>query len=276
LAARNADGGWGYAQGKSSRIEPTAWALLALARSDRTLVDIGRLLKWPREGRWLTDVPGAPANFAFNALAALTLFTHPDGKAPAEDLARALLDVRGRRFDQAPSLRQDNSLQAWPWVDGTFSWVEPTSWCLLLVKKCRARLGPAAAERIHVGEAMLRDRACSVGGWNYGSSNVYGQELFPYVPTTALGLLAMQDHRTDPVVTRARSRLQESAASEPTTTALALTVIAMRVHGLPVKAASALLAAGLARPRPTHTTLGLAMSMYALAESPRGETVFTI
>ena len=34
-------------------------------------------------------------------------------------------------------MRQDGSLQAWSWVDGTFSWVEPTAWCLLLLKKWR-------------------------------------------------------------------------------------------------------------------------------------------
>lgn len=276
LAARNADEGWGYVAGKTSRVEPTAWAIAALARADAVPVDVARLLRWRKDGPWLTDVPGAPVNYAFNALAALTLLASPDGARVAEDVARALLDVRGRRFDQSAALRQDNSLQAWPWVDGTFSWVEPTSWCLLLVKKCRARLGPTAAERIRVGDAMLRDRSCSAGGWNYGSSNVYGQELFPYVPTTALGLLALQDQGSDPVVTRARRWLQESAASESTPTALALTLIAMRAHGLPAGATATVLAARLGKASGTDTTLGLAMSLYALAESTRGETIFKI
>ncbi len=78
------------------------------------------------------------------------------------------------------------------------------------MKKCGiASLRRVAAERIEIGERMLRDRACGAGGWNYGGSNVYGQELFPYVPTTALGLLAMQDHPGDPIVARALAWLSE-------------------------------------------------------------------
>lgn len=276
LAARNPDGGWSYAAGKTSRIEPTAWALLALARVDGREVEVDRLVRWPKDGPWLTDLAGTPINYAFNALAALTLRTQASGTAVADELARRLVEVRGRRLDQAPAVRQDNSLQAWPWVDNTFSWVEPTSWCLLLMKKCRSSLGDAATDRIRVGEAMLRDRACAGGGWNYGSSNVYGQELFPYMPTTALGLLAMQDQLSDPVVTRAMASLRQNAASEPAPLALALTVIALRACREPVQTPAALLADRLGAIRTTDGTLGLAMGLYALADSQHGETVFAI
>lgn len=276
LAARNADGGWGYAAGKASRIEPTAWALLALARADGRDVEVDRLAIWPKDGPWLTDLAGTPINYAFNALAALILRTQARGTGIADELARRLVEVRGRRFDPAPALRQDNSLQAWPWVDNTFSWVEPTSWCLLLMKKSRSSLGAAAADRIRVGEAMLRDRACASGGWNYGSSNVYGQELFPYTPTTALGLLAMQDQLSDPVVTRALASLRQNAATEPAPMALALAVIALRACQQPVMATSAMLADRLGTVRTTDGTLGQAMGLYALADSKHGETVFAI
>jgi hypothetical protein len=274
--ARNPDGGWGYASGNTSRIEPTAWALLALARAEGRTVEIERLAGWPKDGPWLTDLAGAPINYAFNALAALTFLTATGSAVLAEDLARQLLVVRGRRFDQAPALRQDNSLQAWPWVDNTFSWVEPTSWCLLLTKKMRARLGPAAGDRIRVGEAMLRDRACATGGWNYGSSFVYGQELLPYPATTALGVLAMQDQLGDPVVKRALDLLQQGAASEPSSTGLALTVIALRACRMPVTAPAALLADRVRRSPVTASTLDLAMDLYSLVDSPDGETVFAI
>ena len=41
--ARNLDGGWGYYAGKSSRLEPTCWALLALGGE----ADVEVLQKWP-------------------------------------------------------------------------------------------------------------------------------------------------------------------------------------------------------------------------------------
>jgi hypothetical protein len=276
LAARNTDGGWGYRAGNASRLEPTCWSLLALARADRRAVDVDVLGKWPTDQQWLADVPGAPANLSFNALAALTLLGHPNGTSGANLLARLILAAKGRRLDQSAALRQDNSLQAWPWVDGTFSWVEPSSWCLLLVKRLRARLGADGAERIRVAEAMLRDRSCRDGGWNYGSSNVYGQELFPYVPTTAIGLLAMQDQPTDPVVSRALRYLEARYQSEATPIALALTVIALGLHRRPVAAPRAMLAAHLSKSADAGSTVSRAMSLYALTDSKDGETFFRL
>jgi len=270
LAARNADGGWGYQAGKASRLEPTSWALMALARSDRRATDAEVLRKWPTDQQWLADVAGAPANISFNGLAALSLLDDPNGAAGAELLARLILITKGRKLEQSSVFRQDNSLQAWPWVDGTFSWVEPTCWCLLLVKKLRKQLGAGADERIGVAEAMLRDRACRDGGWNYGGSNVYGQELYPYVSTTALGLIAMQDRTGDPIVTSALQRLEATYTSEPTSMALALTVIALETHKRPRDAARALLARQLLKPDAMTSTLGRAMSLYALTDSPDG------
>jgi hypothetical protein len=238
--------------------------------------DIGVLRKWPTERQWLVDVPGAPVNFAFNALAALTLLGHPDGASGADHLARLILTVKGRRLDQSAALRQDNSLQAWPWVDGTFSWGEPTSLCLLLVKKLRARLGAEAVERIEVAETMLRDRACRDGGWNYGSSNVYGQELFPYVPTTALGLIALQDRTVDPVVVAALRYLEANYASEATPMALSLSIIALGVHARPVTAVHAVLVERLPKAFDAGSTLGRAMSLYALADASHGDTIFRL
>jgi hypothetical protein len=149
---RNADRGWGYAPGKSSRLEPTCWSLLALSRSTGQPIEVDVLARWRRQDGWLVDVPGAPVNYAFNALGALTLGAHPQGMAEARRIATQLLEVRGVKFAQGKEIRQDNSLQAWPWIDSTFSWVEPTALCLLLLKKRRHDLpAPATNDRIDIG-----------------------------------------------------------------------------------------------------------------------------
>ena len=212
----------------------------------------------------------------FNGLAAISLLTDPNGAAGAQLIARLILGAKGKRLDQSTVFRQDNSLQAWPWIDGTFSWVEPTCWCLLVVKKLRKQLGAAADERIGVAEAMLRDRACRDGGWNYGSSNVYGQELFPYVSTTALGLMAMQDRAGDPIVTRALQKLEQDFSSEPTPMSLALTAIALSMHKRPTENVRALLAKQVAKPDAAVSVAGRAMSLYALTDSPDGDATFRI
>ena len=280
LRLRNADGGWGYYPGKSSRLEPTCWALLALAREAGAPLEISPLQKWPRDAGWLVDAAGAPINYAFNAFAALTLLQHPDGPPLAAPVAAQLLRAKGVRLEQATQLRQDNSLQAWPWIDQTFSWVEPTSWCLLLLKKLRqvqpSASNPDANERIAVGERMLIDRACKTGGWNYGGSNVYGQELWAYVPTTALGLLAMQDRRDDPVVTRSLHFLQKDIGTERSAPALALALVCLRVFAVNAESFEQDLLTRLDLSRALGSTVALSSSLYALAGTRHGMAAFTL
>ena len=264
LSSRNTDGGWGYYPGKASRLEPTAWGLLALNEPP------GLLKKWRQQGSWRVDVAGAPINYAFQALAGLVLLHHADYIQDGSAIARALVEVKGVSFEQTDAIRQDNSLQAWPWLDGTFSWVEPTALALLLIKKCRGGLPAGAAERIAVGERMLIDRVCAGGGWNYGGSNVFGQDLFPYVPTTAWGLLALQDRPQEPAVVRSLARLRQDATTEPSAQALAIAVLALRVAGKPDPAIAAALATVAARAMTLHHNVGLALTMYALEDRTRG------
>jgi len=264
LSSRNSDGGWGYYPRKASRIEPTAWALLALNEPPAPLKN------WRLQGPWRVDVAGAPINYAFQALSGLVLLQHAEYVHDASAIALSLLDVKGVRFDQTDAIRQDNSLQAWPWIDGTFSWVEPTALALLLIKKCRGGLPAGAADRIKVGERMLIDRVCTGGGWNYGGSNVFGQDLLPYVPTTAWGVLALQDRPREPAFVQSLARLPQDAATEPTAQALALAVLALRVTGRPDPAITAALASEAARALTLQHNVGLALTLYALEDRTRG------
>jgi hypothetical protein len=87
-------------------------------------------------------------------------------------------------------------IQGWPWALGTFSWVEPTAYALLALKKLRPALqGSRVDARIHQGELLLYDRMCAGGGWNYGNVRVHGVPLPPYPETTAVALIALQDHQ---------------------------------------------------------------------------------
>ena len=94
-----------------------------------------------------------------------------------------------------PAIRQDPDLQGWSWTDGTFSWVEPTAWCMLAVKKLARDDAGSARARIDEAEKVLADRACEGGGWNTGNPEVYGQALPAYVPPTAVGVLALAGSR---------------------------------------------------------------------------------
>jgi hypothetical protein len=296
---RNSDGGWAYSAGKRSRLEPTCWALLALAAADARPVDVERVRTWPRHDGWLVDVAGAPPNQAFNALAALTLLQDASTAPLARPVVSNLLSAKGERYSNSNVSPEDATLQAWSWVEGTASWVEPTAWSLLLLKKLRSdgSLPREGTLRIEAGEQLLLDRVCSVGGWNYGNRQVYGHDLWPYVPTTALALLALQDRRDLSSVKRSLEQMQKDLLTERSTLALALARVCLKVYagdarrgnkgatdGIPGSEshpANAGVERELARlaardlETPGQNVLGQAIALYALSDPARAPKIFS-
>lgn len=268
LSCRNSDGGWGYAPDKRSRVEPTCWALLALrAGRNGAAVGDGALLGWARSNGFLVDVAGAPPNLAFNGLAALTLLDSPTSSPGAGPILDSLAAVSGETLPPDSVMGQDNSLRGWPWLPSTFSWVEPTALCTLALKKA-ASGGQRSPRRERVQEAsrLLADRASLSGGWNYGNRMVFGKALAPQVPTTALALLALQDHPDDRVVRKGLGWLSEHATAEPSLLALGLAAIALDVLGHPADEPLRQLEAILTtRPAEAHGLLGLGLALYALS-----------
>ncbi len=245
FAARNADGGWGYYRGKLSRLEPTCWATLALTTTELDgqawdpRAALGLLALWQRADGLLTEDKMAPPNLAFNALASLVLLhmerrggARPSSTVPDRPgLVTGLQRIAGVAVASSPAIRQDSRLRGWPWIDGTFSWVEPTSWCVLSLKKARLVAGDSIDRgRIEEAERMLVDRCCEGGGWNYGNASVFGSNLHPYVPTTAEALIALQDRAMHPVVTRSLAWLCSHCQDEPSGPALALSVLCLRAY----------------------------------------------
>jgi hypothetical protein len=252
VGAASSSGGWPYYRGRAPRIEPTAWALLGLGhRRDvaaREAIRQGRrFLHGCQRADGLLVEPGLPgANYAWNGLALLALNDRDDGPV-VDRLATGLLSARGIRIEgDSTAVRVDRQLQAWSWTEGTFSWLEPTAWCLLALKVRRVQ-APIVAERIAAAEAVIADRVCQPAGWNYGNSQVLTQDLRPYVPTTALALLAMQDKRSEAFVARGLDWLLANALSERATLALSLAAIALAVFDRPVDTLLAALEAQVRR-----------------------------
>jgi hypothetical protein len=226
-AMRNPDGGWPYYAGKTSRLEPTCWALLALqAAGEKASLDV--LQQWPRSEGWFVDRSSDAVNVAFNGLAAFTLCALRAGPEVTQPVVRQLLAFKGEKYPQSSHYRQNNSLQGWSWVSGTFSWIEPTAWAVLALKKLRVS---EARARLDEAERLLADRVCKGGGWNFGNSNVLGQELGPYVPTTALTLLSLSDRADAPHVRSSVEYLWSHRLDERSGPALGLSAIALNVYG---------------------------------------------
>lgn len=230
----NPGGGWGYYGGKTSRLEPTCWAIHALGERNASL-ETHRLFfdRCRRPDGLFVDLPKAPPNYAYNGLALLTAQNRPALTTPktVESSVTTLAAATGLRSDPLPVIRQDNMLEGWAWMDGMSSWVEPTSWCLMALKRLPASgRQPAVVHRIGEGEKLLIDRCCESGGWNYGNSNVLGTNLPAYVPTTAIALMALQDRRDLPIVGRSLAYLVRYSTRERSGMALSLALMCLRLY----------------------------------------------
>src|SRR5262249_47434224 len=118
LDARHRDGAWGYEAGRTPRLEPTCWALLALGTSRPASARV--LAQWPSHAGALVEQSGGLVNWSFHALALWTqLALGEESVYDLEPIAAALVEARGVAVSSSAIQRQDNQLQGWSWIDGT-------------------------------------------------------------------------------------------------------------------------------------------------------------
>lgn len=197
LEAANSSGAWGYRVGSSGGAEPTALAALALAGDRQAPGCVAAALQWlaglQREDGAVpisaeADSPHWPTGLA--TLAWLRC-VEGDDKTRAVHAQRALgwlLEARGRAIPPDGAIHDhDTTLVGWPWVAGTHSWIEPTSYALLALRAAGKTEHPRARE----GVELILDRALPEGGWNYGNRRVFENILRPFPATTGVALAAL-------------------------------------------------------------------------------------
>ena len=246
---QNPDGGWGAIAEKQSNTESTALGLLAL----RSLDDSRENSVLEKAEQWLANTQNPDGSWSYGAgskapswSTALAVMALSDSIVEAERLVRAgnwILAQEGSKPGilaklilalsfQKKAVHLNDDLVGWSWTPGSFSWVEPTSYCLIALKKIKSRLSAKAVqERVDQAELMIYDRMCEGGGWNYGNAAVYGDPLWPYPDITALALIALQDHKErndNRVSLRALSKMAETTDSG---LALGWTTICLSVYG---------------------------------------------
>jgi Prenyltransferase and squalene oxidase repeat len=203
--SQNRDGGWGFRPGAESRMEPTAWALIALSAAglsgeSQAALDFvaNAQLKdgsWAaaageHQGCWVT----ALACWALRGQAELAARVSRALRWLGEDRpgdARLLWRMSRKLVSRQSSSGQRADLYGWSWTPGTASWVEPTCYALLALRTTKTR---PFREREQMAEAMLYDRMCLGGGWNCGNPRVYGVAGQPQVGPTVWALLALRHH----------------------------------------------------------------------------------
>lgn len=245
-AAQNPDGGWGFRSGAQSRIEPTAWALIALDRAFSADVCGGAIARGFRflqdsqlpDGSW----PAANGQGQGSWVSSLACWAFLSANENRDALKRGLSWLAAERpgdsgawwrfirsFTSDKKISSQNqSYWGWSWTSGTASWVEPTAYALLVLRASPKEFLPAkAADRMKLAEAMLFDRMCPGGGWNCGNPMVYGVPGEPQVSTTVWSLLALRDHTTRTEIQQSLAWLEKNWSRIQSPASLALTQIAL-------------------------------------------------
>jgi hypothetical protein len=244
LEMQTPTGGWPSHTGKrTENTEATALAVLALTAA-------GKGDAAEQGARWLVRNQRSDGSWSFTSaldepswatsLAVLAMVDRD--RVVTLRGSRWLLDVRGRRLGlmasllhrvspRAMAVRMDPDLQGWPWRNGAVSFVEPTAYALIALKRLRRELGDVAQHRIAEADALLYDRMCRGGGWNYGNSVVYDVDLRPFPDATAIALIGLQDHRDDDRTRQSLELLRHLAPEAGTGLALAWAALCLGAYG---------------------------------------------
>jgi len=287
LDQQNSDGGWGAVKGKASNTESTAFAVMALESTQRKdlpgRVQLG--LNWlarhqNADGSWrLNDV--TPGGSWSTAPAMLCLGSFSGQRSRAVKAAEWALIQEGNSPGWLGSLimwftaqkdinRINMDLKGWPWASGSFSWVEPTSYFLIGLKRLRPALaGTNVNERIRQAELMIYDRVCEEGGWNYGNSKVYGEALWPYPDITALVLIALQDRPQMEANQKSLKMLEKSLRDTNSGLALSWSIICFQLYGRGVAEWRRLLAERFEKAGFLGETKTLALAVLAATDTPQ-------
>jgi hypothetical protein len=246
--AQNADGGWGFHPESQSCVEPTCWAILALQSAGNLprsaeIVDRGfQFLRatqradgsWSASseittGCWVTSLAcwvlagDASAN---EAVAAGLSWICDDWPQDSSAWRRLL----GRLSSKRKISAQNDSYRGWGWTPRTSSWVEPTSFALILLARTPEEAFPAvAARRRDLGRRMLYDRMCPGGGWNCGNPMVYGVAGEPLIVPTVWALLALRGNPSRPEFVLSLDWLEKNIENVRGAGSLALARICLEV-----------------------------------------------
>ena len=243
------EGGWSFTSGgKEMAIEPTALSLLALPSNlsherevaIRSLVDAQNA-----NGSWPAFCGDDAHGSGYTGIAVCAVSRFEEQAMPTRQAVHWLLRCRGweahwlwkwkfRTTDR--HVRFDPDKFGWPWMPGTVSWVVPTAYALLALK----RAGIASPEkllqfRIRRAVEMLYDRMCPGGGWNAGNGVVYGVPLTPHPDATAVALLALLGEPSNESRTASLSWLERRAESLFAPWSLAWTILALDAFRRPTQ-----------------------------------------
>lgn len=186
------DGGILDRRNGAYRVDATAWAALVLDAMGSTQVyqaAAQRLCKDQMpDGRVSIDADH-PEVWWPTMLAAIAWAGVDRYRTEKDRAVQFILQASGTNptKDARDPVGHDTTLRGWSWVEGTHSWVEPTSLSLLALDAAGIHDHPRCEEAVR----LLLNRQLPHGGWNYGNTAIFGRELHPMPESTGAALAGL-------------------------------------------------------------------------------------
>ena len=255
-SSQNADGGWAFHGGGESRVEPTCWAVRALAdgKSGVTEAEIVRAMdflkskqlgdgSWPandgmQAGGWVTSLAcsvlagcGEKATHEIQkAIEAGLQWLCDDYPRDSSGWQKFLKKIHSKK----KLVEHSDEFRGWGWTPRTSSWVEPTAFALMAFADAKpgTQLAKSIAKRRTLAVGLLYDRMCPRGGWNCGNPRVYGVDGDPLVLPTCWALLALRDAPENSQRLLALKWLREEFGNIQSAGSLAMARITLESYGI--------------------------------------------
>ena len=194
LRQRRIEGGGFRSQTSTGyRSDATAWAILACRAAGLQSRDLdparARLAADQQADGRVSVTPQHPEAFWPTFLAVLAWHQAPDFHGAESRAVQFLLNTTGVHFPNYPGspLGHNTAIKGWPWIADTHSWVYPTSMAVMALRVT----GHGDHERVQEAKRLLLDRQLPGGGWNFGNTTVFGQQLSPAADYTGVALSAL-------------------------------------------------------------------------------------
>ena len=215
------------------RVDATCWAILALAGdpANRALLTRSRsrlAADQLADGRVCIS-PDHPAVVWPTSLAIFAWHQSPEHRENQARAANFLIASSGTywpREANSPS-SHDTSIKGWSWIADTHSWAEPTAMALMALKIA----GYGDHQRVKEATELLLDRQLPQGGWNYGNTLVFDQELRPMPLSTGMVLNALKDQTSLPTIQPSLTYLQSRVVNLSTPLSLGWSLLGLGAWG---------------------------------------------
>ncbi len=219
--------------GGQSRTDATAWTVMALSiageRPETLRVARGRLAIDQLENGAVSFLTDQPETIWTTPLAILAWSGSTEFASRKDKAIDFLLKTTGSHSAREPNspVGHDSALKGWPWVSRTHSWAEPTALSVIALRVT----GYEAHERVQEALRMLMDRQLTGGGWNFGSTLVFGRELYPMPETTGMALSSIAGMVPKTDVGKSLNYLRSNIGEAQTPITLCWSLLGLSAYG---------------------------------------------